>query len=446
MAVEFVNTPADNEVGFLEETVVGEVEQGVYDQILVTGPTFAYPDNEVVANDTGDRGGMTGRRRISKGGDATFPLLFRHGSNTLLEEHSWRDDYTAEFTVTGTSDINIDPAGTHEDGSTGIVITAPASTFNDLVGGVGDGVLAYMRAWVTTDNNQAVGIKAVKADGSKLDIYNTYGAGAVASPFGAPKTGETLQSAVLRFGKILRNKRKGNPGRRALSLLVDRYMHINSGRFKTLAGWVADNWDFEVPDEGPVHATVTGNGRIWTPGSMTPQNGQAADSHFADNIPDRQMIVGGEDLENFGIFGYPNTNNPTPVPLLLGDTNITSFSFSLAGNNNVLRNILGMKGVLVRRGKFDMTGSIGYYVADDTVLADLERLGDPDNHYRAAQNLVFKDPEGYRKGLTQCRSVFGQTGGEGGGDGEETGTLAFGSEAVSTTHRTCILQEWDIFV
>ena len=451
MAVEFVNNGADNEVGFGLEATVGDPLQAVYDQVLVTGATFAYPDNEVVSQDTGDRGGPTGRRRISRGADADMPMAFRHDANRLLEEHAFRTDYKPELSITGDSDLDFLTAGTklNPEAPAGLQLKAPVGTFAALMNGESTGALVYGRGFLPGNpgNNQAMMIEAAHSSGGfdMLDIYDTYGQGTLGDPFGAPKTEETGTSATLHFGEVLKNTQKGAGGRRALSLLVDRFMHLNAGRFRLCSGWVANDWAFEIPDEGMVTATVTGNGRRWLAGSMTPDNGQAADSHFNDNIPDRQFVVGGEDLEGFYVVGYPNVANPTPVPLLFGDTAVTNYSFSLAGNNEVLTNILGMTGTLVRRGKVELSGSFGYYVADADTLTELQRLGDPDNHYKASQHVIFKDPDGYRKALTHVRTEMSQSGGEGGGDGSEAGTIEFGVEAIDPVTRASILQQWSVF-
>ena len=155
---------------------------------------------------------------------------------------------------------------------------------------------------------------------------------------------------------------------------------------------------------------------------------------------------GGEDLEGLYLAGIINAANPSPVPVLLGDTGVTSFNFSLAGGNNVLTNILGMQGTLVRRGEMEMTGEIGWYVADDPMLTEIERFGSPDFNLKAAMHILFRDPDGFRKILTNGRVTFAQSGGEGGGDGEEAGTMAFGSEAKNDIVRTCALQQFSPFV
>lgn len=448
MAFPLINTGGDNRVGFKVETVVGQQALGVYEETLVTGPTFGYPDSEVVAADTGDQGGPKGRRRIARGADADFPMHFRHGANRLMEEHAFRDDYTPEFSVTFTADGDLLAAGLHQDGSTGPQIKAPLTTFDAISGGVATGCLCYLRDFVAADDNQAMLVKRIWNDGVNdyVDFYSVYAAGAPGDPIGAPKTGELASNGTLLFGSILKNRRRGAPGRRTLTLLVDRFMLEEAARFRACTGWTANDWQLTVADEGVVNCTVTGNGRFWLPASMVPGNGEPAETAIdGSGIPDRQFFVGGEDIELLGVFGWPNAANPTPVPILLGDTGVTNFDFSAAGNNNVLSNILGGRGTVVRRGKFDFTGSFGYFVGDSDVIVQLQRLGDENLHYKGTVNLVFRDPDGYRKALTAMRCEFAQSGGEGGGDGEEVGTVAFGAETLGAETRSIALQEWSIF-
>ncbi len=454
MSVQFVNSGADIDVGVLAETTPGTFEtSAAFELILNTGTSPDFPTEQVSSADVGDQGGPLGRRTVSRGGDIDFPMHFRHDANKIMEAHAFRDDWATEVTITGSSDIDLVLAGTHQDGSTGLQLSTTTGGFNSLItygGATANGavsLLLLIEGFTNAINNQPVAVKAVWNNGSNdlIDIDAGYAGGASTENFGAgPKIGETLTSAVIHAGEAVRNQRKGNPGRRTLSVMLDRFL-LTEGRFDGVIGWVANDLNFEISGKGEVTETVNGNGRGWVGLSNTPVNGQAVGSHFVDNNPDVDFFIGGKDLQHLSIVTFANALNSTEKPINLSDKNVSAFSWSLAGNVNVITDVVGTDQVLPRRGLPDFTGNLTWYVADDTIIADIVRLGSSNQHQKGAIHVVFQEPGGNWKGLTLPRNEFEQTGGTGGGDGEESGTLNFGSEAKSKQARTAIMQQWTAF-
>lgn len=133
MPVEIITSGENVDVGLLAETTPGTLEQAVYEIFQTTGAELDYPSNEAEDNTTGDHGGPLSKRTISRGGDANFPAHLRYDGNKALAEAAFRDDFATAVSIVGSSDIGIDTAGTHADGSTGLVITGGAGAFTDLV-------------------------------------------------------------------------------------------------------------------------------------------------------------------------------------------------------------------------------------------------------------------------------------------------------------------------
>lgn len=449
MAVDFIQDAYDIDVGIAEQTVDSETfEQAAFERLLHTGATFEYPSNEVESEDMGDTGGPTGRRRIARGGNADLPMHFRYDANKTPEAAAFRDSWATELSVTGAGapgDFEYLTAGTHNDGSTGLQIKAALNSLNVLKLGAGRGLLVYPVNFTTAANNQPFMVKDVWDDGTNdlIDIYDGYGGGGASDPFGAPKTAEDSQAATLHFGEWIKNRRKGGGAKRVYSILVDRYLLTSARRYRGLIGWVANDYTFEIPDEGAVRCTVNGMGRLWQPSQATPPNGEAEGSHFTDPT-NRDFVVGGEDLEFLSLVTFANNLVTTELPINLSDLNVTNYTFNLTGNVNALSNILGARGVVPKPGRQGFNGTLGYYVADDDVLAALENLGSRDAHQKAAMHVAFLDPAGNRKALTLPRNEFAQTGGEG-GTGEEAGTLEYGSEAIDHLFRTAVLQQFSPF-
>lgn len=446
MAVDFLQDASDIDIGMAVQSVDAETfEQAVFERLLTTGPTLDRPSNEVEAEDIGDTGGVTGRRRIARGGNLDLPMHFRYEANKTPEAGAFRDTWATEFSYTGAGvagDVEYLTTGIHADTTTGLQIKTALNGLSVLKNGVGRGLLVLNAGWATGANNQPFMVKDVHDDGSNdlVDIYAGYGGGGASDPFGAPKTAEDAQAATLFFGEWIKNRRQGGPTKQVFSVMLHRYQLTSTRAYEGLLAWVPNDYTFEIPDEGSVRATVTGIGRRWLPTQATPLNGQPEATMWNDPI-NRDFVVGGEDLEFLSVVTFANDLVPTEVPILLADKNVTNFSFNLAGGVEPKSNILGITGVLPKRGRFGFNGSLGFYVADDQVFDDLMAIGHQDTHQKAAINLAFKDPAGNWKGLTLPRNEFGQTGGEG-GTGDEVGTLEFGSEAIDNLFRTAILQQW----
>jgi hypothetical protein len=447
MAVDFVNDATDIDVGIAEQTVDAETfEQAPFERLLNTGATADYPSNEVVSEDVGDTGGPTGRRRIARGGNVDIPMHARYGAARTPIAGAFRDDFDTELTVVGSGapgDLEILIAGTHSDGSTGLQIKAPLNALSALKAGAGRGLLVRVSGFAAGDNNQPFMVKDVHDDtvDDLIDIYAGYGAGGVGAVFGATKANADSQSATLRFGLWVKNRRKGAATKRHYSVLFDRYQLTGARRYRGLVDWVPNDFSFEIPDEGAVRLNVTGMGRRWLASQATPPNGEAEGDHFTDPTL-RDFVVGGEDLQLLALVPYANALSVDESPIVLSDKNVTNFTFNLVGGVTTLANILGSSGVVPKRGRFEFNQSLGYYVADDAVITRLEALGAAATHQKAAMHCLIVDPDGNAIGLTTPRNEFAQTGGEAGGSGEESGTLEFGAEAIDHLFRTAVWQEW----
>lgn len=452
MPVEIVTSGHNVDVGAKAETVVGELEQDVYDIIQTQGATLSYPSEEAEDTTTGDYGGPISKRTISRGGDADFPSHLRFGGNRLLTLNAFRDTvFPSERTIVGASNIDYVLNGTHLDGATGLQIQAPTTTFNALITYAGatlngaEGLLLLAKGFTNAGNNQPVMVKAVHDSGglAKIDIFGGYGGGTAGDPFGAPKIAEALKSATLYAGSAVRNRQLGVGNKRALSIMVDYFEHATAARFNGLRGWVANDWSLAIAGKGPVIVTTNGNGRGWTPLQATPPNGETLGSHFSAAGDLDPMYIGAEDLVVFAIVPYANVLVATAVPILLADTNIKSGNLNLAGQVAVINDIVGTDELVPRRGMHNPAGSVGWYMTDATIAEQITKIGAKATRQDGAVHALWKDALGQYIAVNFLKNNFKATGPGGGRDAVE-GTLEFGSMALSKNARAVVFQEYSV--
>lgn len=451
MPVEMITSSENVDVGIKVETTSGTLATGAYAIFQTTGATLEFPSEEATDKSTGDHGGPISKRTTSRGGNASFPAHLRFDGNKVLIASAMRDDWPAEVTITGTSDINLLTGGTHADGSTGLQLTAPTGnfdTFAEYAGATANGaeaLLMFMSGWATAANNQPVGIKAVHEAGgiAKIDIWPGYGGGSSGDLFGAPKTGETLKSAVLKVGSGIRNHQSdGSLVRKSYSILIDFFEHATAARFQALRGWVGNDINLVMNGKGEVMITVNGNGRGWTALQATPPTGETAGSHFTDATSSSPMYIGGDDLEFLVIVPYANAINATNVPVLLSDANVSAFNFTQAGGVQVVNDIVGTDETIPRKGQQDPSGNISCYQTDDVVAQQITQLGAKASRQYGAIHLGYKDDNGDRFILTLPKNNFQATGFSPGAAGSAvTGTLNFGSMRISKNGRATIIQQ-----
>lgn len=450
MPVERITSGENVEVGIKVETTNGVQEQAVYDVFQTRGGEVDYPEEIATDETKGDHGGPLDKRTVSRGGDASFPMHLRHDGNTTLFEAALRDSFPTPVTIVGASNINVVLGGTHLDGSTGPQITAPATTFDSLItyasatANGAEGLMMLVSGFAQADNNTPRAIKAVHDSGTAtIDIYPGYIGGSASDPFGAPMIAETLQSATIRVGEGMRNRQKGSDANRSWSLMFDYCNHVTEARFNALRGWTANDLQLAISGKGEVLATVNGNGRGWSPLSMTPQNGQVLDSHFADNTPNTPMYIGGEDLQFLAIVPYANAVVPTTVPIVLSDMNVKAVDTSLAGNVEVVGDIVGTDEVIPKTGMHDPNGSLGWYMTDDAIARRITEIGSKDLGQYGALHMGFKDDNNLWVIYSYLKCNFGNTGPNPGGGGAVEGTLNFGGLALTPNARAVVYQQID---
>lgn len=454
MAVEKITSAENVDVGMLKETTCGVLIQAAYDLIQSSGPEFEFPSDEAVDGTTGDRGGPISKRTTSRGGNASLPAHLRFGGLTLQIEAALREDMPAAVTIVGTSDIDYLTAGTHNDGSTGLQIRAPTGDFAALltygagaeVSGGASGMIVLVSGFAVADNNQPVMIKDVWDDASfaYIDIDAGYGGGAVADVFGAPKTGETLQSATLRVGTGIRNRQSGSGAVRTYSLLAD-YFEQTKARFQALRGWMGNDLSVAINGKGEVMVTVNGIGRGWSPLSPTAQNGQSPPAHFtsAAAITDL-MYIGGKDLQYVVIVPFANAVTSTTKPILLADTQISQLSLECAGGVQAVDDVLGTDEVIPRSGQHNPSGSLGWYQADSDQSEELTEIGSTDLEQNGAVHVMWKQNDNKWIAITQPKNNFRATGSSPGAVGNAaSGTLEWGSMAMNPIGRAFHWQEID---
>lgn len=315
--------------------------------------------------------------------------------------------------------------GTHEDGSTGPTITGAADLFDDFIGYEG-AMLRIAGSAVAAPNRWPRRIKAIKADGTKLDLMPEYTTGD-ASAFGEPLTAEGPVFATLcSIGKCLKNR--GIANIRSVNFEF-QFTDISGGSFQMVRGCKSSTMRLSFDGKGNVMLEFGYVGMDYDALTTATQgNGTVTANSFIDN----DTMTAAEDLSYFVVGGTT----------ILSAVNLTSFSVDGTGNAAGVDNVSGTRArTCVTVGDIDFTGSFTLYHEHDlmAVVQTLARNGN-----RVPIDLNFIDPAGNQIWVGWPKALFPAAGPKPGAKGSNVdSTLNFVTQLGANNARTCIWQEWE---
>ena len=310
-------------------------------------------------------------------------------------------------------------AGTHEDGTTGPTITAAAGAFSAFANG--EGLMMETTGAAAAPNKRPRMIKAVKSDGTKIDIHPAFVTGG-AGEASEPLTNETAL-AKFNIGKFLRNQ--GITNIRTVNFEMN-FTDQPGGSFLLVRGQKGAGFKVSFEGKGNVMLEFRYVGMDYNAATTaTAGNGTVNQNAAVDN----DNMVAGEDLAYFLINGS----------IQLAAENLTSFSLDGNGNAQGIDDVSGSRfrpGVTV--GDIDVTGSMKLYHdhALMTAIANLARNGD-----RVPLALKIIDPDGNFYWLSLSKVLFEPGGPTGGAKGSKTdGSFNWKSQLGDGASRTFALQ------
>lgn len=405
------------------EVTPGVVTGGDRDRVYGTAPSLAPGGNTTKSGINTGSGAVKSVRAGLRFADSSVPSELVFGLNHAELEDVLRDTFpVAEVTATGGADFA--QAGTHEDGSTGPTITAGATTpvdFTDFVGEEG-AMLEVSGAGVNAANKRPRAIKAVKSDGTKIDLEPQYTTGSVGE-ISEPLAVEADVQATFRIGKVIRNQ--GIENIRTVNFEY-QFTDQPGGSFVMARGQSGNTLRIGIDGKGNVTLEVGYTGMDFdVPTEATQGSGTVNANAFIDN----PNITSAEDLTLFLI---------NAVNQLAGD-NLTSFNLDGNGAASGIDETAGTRNrVGVTVGDFDVTGSLRV-LHEHTKMKLLSQFG----HGGQIVPLDFKlvDPLGNFYWFRLPRVLFEPGAPTPGAKGSRTdGTFSYMTEQGSGDQRTLIIQ------
>lgn len=407
------------------EVTPGTVVGGARTRVYGTAPTWTPGGSSNASGINTGSGGIQGVRAALRYADAEIPSQLVFGLNDLEFEDTLRDEYRgSEHTVS--ANLTFDQTGTHEDGSAGPVITAAPGTFIDVYDDPDDFVGLMMEvsgAAVHADNKWPRVIKAVKADGSKIDVEPLYCS--AVSGFRCALHDESSKAGVIRLGDWIRNQ--GIQNMRSVNFEFN-FTDQPGGSFVVVKGCHGSGFKLSFTGKGLVEVSFMYVGMDYNDmATATVGVGSVIENDAVDN----DVFSSGEDLAYFAI-GAINT---------LSADNLTSFNMDGNGNASGIDDVAGSRfrpGVTV--GDIDVTGSLKIY-HEHTKAAILHALGRSGNKGPIDFKLV--DPAGnfYWGILPSC--LFEPNGPKPGAKGSRTdSSINYKTQLGAGGRRTFILQKF----
>lgn len=314
--------------------------------------------------------------------------------------------------------------GTHEDGTTGPTITAAAGTFAAFVSANADGLMLETTSTAAAaPNKRPRMIKALKADGSKIDIHPAFITGA-SGEASEPLTAET---ALAKFGIGQEIKNQGIQAARTVNFEFD-FTDQPDGSFQLVRGCRGAGLKLSFEGKGNVGLEFRYVGMDYnSPTEETAGNGTVN----ANSAVDNDNMVAGEDLAYFLVNGS----------IQLAASVLTSFSLDANGNAQGIDDVSGSRfrpGVTA--GDIDVTGSMKLYHSHDlmTAIVELGRSGD-----RVPLAMKFMDPAGNFYWISLSKVLFEPGGPTGGAKGSKTdGSFNWKSQLGIGNSRTIAVQKF----
>lgn len=432
--------------GVLPETTEGTLEPTTAYELLLSSGVNPEATSNIIPDPTiAGTGESVDARTNLRGFNNSTPHVLRYADLQIpiraqLRQNAW----PAAVTVTGTTNIDSVPAGTHNDGSTGpqYLATLTTTLFDTLIAydsATANGaeyLMMYVSGAAIGDNNGYRRIKEVWKDGTQsyIDIDPAYHAGA-AGAYGAPLQAATGESLVIRVGSAARNRGGGGTGDKSWS---HKIYYSDIDLYQCGFGMVPNDLTFNWTGKEGASIDVSWIGRGLVELTGTDPTVPGGDS-FVDNNVSNQMMIGADDLVGCAIW-----TAGTPNIIALGSSFITQFSYTLAGQCAAITNVSGTSTVTgVRRGKHMGTGSMGWLLASGA--EEIVALGSQTNNEKGGFDAIFQDANSQAFVFGALNNEFGHTAaGAGAENNDVSGTLDFTGSRKTNTSRTVIFQEIDI--
>jgi hypothetical protein len=408
------------------EVTPGVVTGGARSRVYGTAPTLTPGGNTLTSGiNTGD-GGVKSVRAGLRFADAEVPSELVFGLNHEELADCLRDTWpVAEAKTAELADLTFAQAGTHEDGSTGPTITSiTANAFDNLLDMAGC-MLEITGAGINAANKRPRVIKAVKADGLKIDIDPRYTAGSVGE-IGEPLIPEGPVTGTLNCGKVIRNR--GVTAIRSVNFEFE-FTEQAGGSFLMARGQYASSMKLGFDGKGIVTLSVMYTGMDFDdPTTVTQGNGTVTANPYLDN----DSVTSAEDLTYFLVNG---------VIQLAGD-NLTSFNLDGNGNASGIDDTSGSRqrvGVTV--GDLDFSGSLKL-LHEHTKMTQVTTFSRAGN--RVPLDWKFADPGANFYWFRLPETLFEPASSKPGAKGSRTdGTFNFKTQLGANGIRTFIVQAFE---
>lgn len=410
------------------EVTEGIVVGGARDRVYGTAITFNPGGNALKSGLNTGRGGVHSVRAGLRFADADHPSELAYLLHHAEIEDFMRNTFPgAAEEATGVS-ATWNNAGTHVDGSTGPTITAGAGAFNNLLGK--EGLILETSdptpSGVSAANLRPRAIKAVKSDGTQIDIHPRYVAGSVGQ-ISEPLVAEGPLAADFSVGKSVWNGSIETI--RSINLEFE-YSDQPGGSFQMVRGLKAGT--FKLGFDGKGIWTIQ-FGYVGMDFDVLTEATQGNGTVNANPGIDNPVMTSLEDLSYFLVNGT----------VQLAADNLTSFNLDGAGGASGNDEVAGSRnrsGVTV--GDIDFNGSIkllhehdkaklvqGYGHAGNLVPMDI-KVGDSLGNYYwfRLPNILFESSGSPKPGAKGAKT---------------DGTFPFMTQLGAGNIRTFAIQAFD---
>jgi hypothetical protein len=402
------------------EVTAGTPVAGARDATYFANATFTSESQEYKSTLVTGFGAIHDVRLGMRSGNASLQGLLIYALNKAEIEDQMRSTFSAVVSA-GPVNATFDNTGTHIDASAGPTIVAAATTFDDFIGAEG-ALLFVSGAGVAGPNkNWARAIKAIKPDGSQIDLEPLYVTG-TGGTINEPLTDEGPVSATFTLGMWIRNM--GIEGARYVDFeqkftdvgtSFDAWLGCRGSGFSL--SWegqnpVQANYNYMAMDFNAESGTSIGNGTVTANAALT-----------------NRQITGGSDLTTFTYAGVHTFSGSA----------LTAFSVEANGNAQGVDNVSGIDsraGVTV--GDLDFTGSmtIAHEGVKSRTASTISRTGG-----LSPLDIIFRDPDGNRIVIRFPKLMLRPTSPSGGAKGARVEPqFQFSTAIGSQTLRTAIIQ------
>lgn len=409
------------------EVTGGTPTGGARDATYFANPSFTPDSAEYISALVTGYGEVQDVRLGMRSGTLALQGLLIFELNKKEIEDELRSTFSSTLSV-GPVNATFDNTGTHVDTTAGPTIVAAASTFTSFIGAEGTLLFVSGAGVAGPNKNWARAIKAVKSDGTQIDLEPLYVSN-TAGLINEPLTDEGPVSATFKIGAWIRS---GSITGARYANFEQKFTDITAGggSYAAYVGCRGSGMGLTWEGQNPVQANYNYMAMDFlAEGSATIGNGTVTANPALNATTNRRQITGGSDLTTF-TFAAVNTFNGTAL---------TAFSVEGNGNAQGVDNVSGIDsraGVTV--GDLVWTGSmtIAHEGVKSRTAATISRTGG-----KSPLDIVFRDPDGnqivFRFPSVMLRPSAPSAGAKG---SRVEPNFAFTASMGNTTTRTFIMQ------